>query len=78
MSEVLTKLVHDCETNTDTIVPLTEEEILQLEADRKAFKDAEDARIAAEQAFEALKASARAKLIAGEPLTPEEAATVVI
>jgi hypothetical protein len=68
----------NCETNTVTERPLTVEEIAQREADaiaeatRKAEKDA------AAQALETLKASAKAKLVAGEPLTPEEAATIVL
>ena len=76
--EVLTKIVHDLSTGETQIIPLTEEELQQIELDaieaatRKAEADAEKARI------DALKASAKAKLVAGEPLTEEEAATLVI
>ena len=59
-------------------IPLSDEEIAereamaaQAEADRIA-REAEEARIAA------LKASAKAKLTAGEPLTAEEADLVVL
>ena len=43
-----------------------------------AFATAEAERVAAADALDALKASARAKLVAGTPLTEEEAATLVI
>ena len=78
MSEVLTKVVIDCSTGEQTIVPLTAEEIAQREADAAAFAEAEAARVAAEEAKAALKVSAKAKLIAGEPLTAEEAEVLVI
>lgn len=78
MTEVLTKIVVDCSTGEQTIVPLTAEEIAQREADAAAFAEAEAARVAAEEAKAALKASAKAKLVAGEPLTAEEAEVLVI
>jgi hypothetical protein len=78
MSEVLTKVVVDCSTGEQTIVPLTAEEIAQREVDATAFAEAEAARVAAEEAKAALKVSAKAKLIAGEPLTAEEAEVLVI
>ena len=78
MTNVLTKLVVNCETGEQTIIPLTEEEIAQREADIQAalIKKAEDE--AAAEALAALKASAKAKLIAGQPLTEAEAATIVL
>ena len=78
MTEVLTKVVVDCSTGEQTVVPLTAEEIAQREADAAAFAEAEAARVAAEEAKAALKASAKAKLIAGEPLSAEEAEVLVI
>jgi hypothetical protein len=78
MTEVLTKVIVDCSTGQQTIVPLTAEEIAQREADAAAFAEAEAARVAAEEAKAALKASAKAKLVAGQPLTEEEAAVLVI
>ena len=78
MTEVLTKVVVDCSTGEQTIVPLTAEEITQREADAAAFAEAEAARVAAEEAKAALKASAKAKLVSGQPLTEEEAAVLVI
>ena len=78
MTEVLTKVVVDCSTGEQTVVPLTAEEIAQREADAAAFAEAEAARVAAEEAKAALKASAKAKLVAGQPLTEEEAAVLII
>ena len=78
MTETLTKIVVDCTTGQQSIIPLTAEEIAQREADAAAYAEAEAARVAAEEAKTALKASAKAKLIAGEPLTAEEAEVLVI
>lgn len=78
MSETLTKVVVDCSTGEQSIIPLTAEEIAQREADAAAFAEAEAARVAAEEAKAALKESAKNKLIAGQPLTAEEAAVLVI
>jgi len=78
MTETLTKIVVDCTTGEQSIVPLTAEEIAQREADAAAYAEAEAARVAAEEAKAALKASAKAKLVAGEPLTAEEAEVLVI
>ena len=78
MTETLTKIVVDCSTGQQSIVPLTAEEIAQREADAAAYAEAEAARVAAEEAKTNLKNSAKAKLIAGEPLTAEEAEVLVI
>jgi hypothetical protein len=78
MTEILTKVIVDCATGESTIVPLTAEEIAQREVDRAAYEAAEAERLAAEEALAALKASARAKLVAGTPLTEEEASVLVI
>lgn len=75
MTETLTKVIVDCSTGEQTVVPLTAEEIAQLEADAAA---AEAARIAAEEeaaAKAAAKASALAKL-AALGLTEEEAQAI--
>jgi hypothetical protein len=78
MSDTPMKLIVDCATGAQTYVPLTEEEIAQREADALAAAEAEAERVAAEEAREALKASARQKLISGQPLTEEEAALLVL
>jgi hypothetical protein len=78
MSESLTKVIVDCATGQQTIVPLTAQEIAQRDQDAAAALEAQEAREAEEAAKAALKESAKAKLIAGEPLTAEEAAVLVI
>jgi hypothetical protein len=77
-----TKLVVDCslpEGHPDKvqIIPLTDEEIAEREAQaaQAAIEQAE--REAAAEALAALKASARAKLVAGQPLTEEEASILL-
>ena len=72
------KLVVDCSTGVATEVELTAEEIAQREADAIAYAEAEALRQAEAEAKAALKASAKAKLVAGEPLTTEEADTLVL
>jgi hypothetical protein len=56
MTETLTKIVVDCSTGEQTIVPLTAEEIAQRETDAAAYA----AQKAIEQAEEAAKATAKA------------------
>jgi len=78
MTDKPTKLIVDCSTGERTVVPLTDEEIAEREA---MAAQAEADRLAQEQAEadrQALKDSAKAKLIAGEPLTAEEAAVIVL
>ncbi len=64
MSEVITKLVIDCETGEALVVPLTEEELAQRELDRIAAEEAQAQREAEELAKAQAKASAQAKLAA--------------
>jgi hypothetical protein len=78
MSEVLTKAVVDCSTGVTEIVPLTAEEIAQRETDALAYAQRKAEEDAAAEALATLKASAKAKLVAGTPLTEEEADTLVI
>jgi glyoxylate carboligase len=77
MSEVATKVIVDCSTGESSIVPLTEAELEQRELDRISFETAEAERLAAEEALATLKASAKAKLIAGEPMTEAEASVLL-
>lgn len=74
----LNKMIVDCSTGKTTIVPLTAQEI--AERDQLAAKYAEDKAKADAEAkkLQALKDSAKAKLIAGEALTDEEASAIVI
>ena len=78
MSDTPTKIVVDCSTGEQQILELTAQEIAQRDqdaADAAARREEEEAAAAA---LAALKASAKAKLVAGTPLTEEEAATLVI
>lgn len=75
MTTTPTKLIVDCSTGEQTIVPFTAEEIAQAEKDRIAW-EAEKAKTEAEaQAKAETKASALAKL-AALGLTEEEAAAI--
>lgn len=68
----------NCETGETIERPLTAEEMAQRELDAAAFLARKAEEDAAAEALEALKVSAKAKLVAGEALTPEEAATIVL
>lgn len=78
MTDKPVKVVYDYDTNTETIIELTDAEIAQIEIDRAAYLAAQEEQAQAAEALAALKASARAKLIAGQPLTAEEADTLII
>jgi hypothetical protein len=78
MSDVPKKLVVDVAAGTSQYIDLTPEEIEQRELDAIAAATAKAEADAAAEAKEALKVSAKAKLVAGEPLTAEEAAVLVI
>jgi hypothetical protein len=78
MADKPTKVIVDCSTGEQTIVELTDEEIAQMAADAEAAATAQAAREAEEAAKAALKESAKAKLVAGTPLSAEEAALLVI
>jgi hypothetical protein len=71
-------MVVNCSTGETQIIPLTSAEIAQRDPDAAAFAAAEVERAEAAAALAALKASAKAKLIAGTPLTEEEAAVLVV
>ena len=65
------------EGERETIVPLTEAEIEEREQLAIQAAQEQEAREAEEQRIAALRASAKAKLIAGEPMTAEEADTLL-
>jgi hypothetical protein len=78
MTDRPTRVIINCQSGERTIVPLTPEEIEernlmaeQAEAERLE-REAEEQRIAD------LKASAKAKLIAGEALSADEASVIVL
>jgi formylmethanofuran dehydrogenase subunit B len=73
-----TRIEINCETGVESIIELTDAEVAELAvqaAEAEARKAEEDA---AAEALAALKTSAKAKLVAGTPLTEAEAATLVI
>jgi hypothetical protein len=73
----LTKIVVNCETGVTEEIELTPAEVAEVEAAQvqgeldRAAAEAEASRIAA------LKTSAKQKLVAGEPLTTEEASLLI-
>ena len=73
MSDTPTKVIVDCSTGITEVVPLTAEEIADLETARLA---AEDQRVAAE-AEAAAKAQAKAALLDKLGITAEEAALLL-
>lgn len=75
MSEI--KIVYNCETKTTSYLPMSAAEIAQRALDAETAAAEQEARAQAVAALETLKASARAKLEAGTPLTEEEAAVLV-
>jgi hypothetical protein len=78
MSDTPKKLIVDLAKGTQTYVELTAEELQQRELDAIQHATEQAEREVAQAAKDALKASAKAKLVAGEPLTAEEAETLVI
>lgn len=78
MTDTLTKVVVDCSTGEQTILPLTADEIASLELSRQEAEARKAEEDAVAEALAALKTSAKAKLVAGTPLTEEEAATLVL
>jgi hypothetical protein len=74
----LTKIIVNCETGVTEEIELTAEEIAEVEAAQAQAELDRVAREAEVAALLALKASAKAKLIAGEPLTEEEASTLIV
>ena len=78
MTDALTAVEVNCETGEVTERQLTAEEIIQREADSIAYAEQKAEEEAADLAKAELKTSAKAKLIAGQPLTAEEADLLVI
>lgn len=73
-----TRIEVNCETGEVLEITLTDAEVLELEAQAAQAEADRIAREAEATALAALKASARAKLVAGQPMTEEEAATIVL
>lgn len=78
MTDTPKKLVVDLATGTQEYVDLTPQEIAQRDQDAAAAEERRAEEEAAAEALATLKASAKAKLVAGEALTEEEAATLIL
>mgnify|MGYP003344568195 CR=1 FL=1 len=76
MTETLKAIEVDCSTGAVTERELTAEEIAQRAADAAAFEAKRLADEAEAQRIADLKASAKAKLVSGQPLTEEEASVL--
>ena len=76
MTEVLQKIVVDCSTGEQTIVPLTGEEIAQREVDAAVYAEYVATQEAEEAAKATAKASAESKL-AALGLTAEEVSAIL-
>lgn len=72
MTEIMQKLVIDCETKTEAYIPLSAEEIAEHEAAAVAAQEAEIARLAAEEAAAVKKAAVLEALATAAGLTVEE------
>ena len=73
-----TKVIVNCATGETKIVELTAAEIAERDQMAAAAEERRAEEAEAAEALAALKASAKAKLVAGTPLTTEEAAVLVI
>ena len=73
----MTKTIIDLKTNTTSVEELSSEDITLQEQDSANAEAELQAKQNAEQAQADLKASAKAKLIAGEALTEEEANVMI-
>ena len=71
------KIIIDAITQTEIVVDLTAEELAQREIDIENSANDKDALTIINEQND-LKASAKAKLIAGEALTEDEANTIVL
>ena len=72
------KYILDAITKEETFTDLTAEEIAEKTTQSEEAKIEHDKMLKSYKEKEDLKASAKAKLIAGEPLTEAEADTIVL
>lgn len=73
-----TKVIIDCTTGEQKVLPLTAQEIAERDQMAAAAQEAQEAREAEAARIAGLKASAKAKLVAGEALTEDEAAVITL
>ena len=72
------KAVIDCDTNEIKHLPMTDAEITEFKKSQEEAAKQEALREQEAALKQELMDSAKAKLVAGEPLTEEEAATLII
>ena len=72
------KVIYDNENPDGKIIDLTEEEVNQAELDKAESDRIINLEKSQENTNKDLKTSAKAKLVAGEALTQEEADTIVL
>ena len=72
------KVIYDNENPDGKIIDLTEEELNQAELDKAESDRIINLEKSQENTNKDLKTSAKAKLVAGEALTQEEADTIVL
>jgi hypothetical protein len=78
MTDRPTKIIINCSTGEREIIELTDAEIAERELmSQQAELDRLEQEAKAQRIAD-LKASAKQKLVSGEPLTPEEADTLVL
>ena len=77
MAEILTKSIVNCSTGEVSVVPLSETELSARASETLMAEQNLLAEKARQEEVASLKASAKAKLIAGQPLTEEEAEVLV-
>jgi hypothetical protein len=73
----LTKIVVNCETGVTEEIELTADEVAELEAAQAQALADQEAREAEAARIEALKTSAKRKLVAGEKLSADEAELLI-
>ena len=76
--KIMKKVIINALTGEETFVDLTAEEIAENEQSATQRAEEMEAKRVAQENLKNLKASAKAKLVAGEPLTEAEADTLVI
>ena len=76
--KIMTKIIHNIKTGEIQEIELTAEEITKEQEESLRAEEEKTSFYNSIQTKEDLKASAKAKLIAGEPLTAEEADTIVL
>jgi hypothetical protein len=73
----LEKVIVNCETGEQITVAMTAEEIAEMQKLADAELAAQEAASLEAERIMALKSSAKEKLVAGQPLTEDEAAVLV-